>query len=267
MNENNSIKTAINELFSVQRPYENCIKNSERIWKLLDFIIPLMSYANGIKVLIENKQYDSTYPIARAFFEIYGSLIYLINNYFEVEEFDNYFKKVIVDNMYQDIRTYSDFKNDKTIPNSKQKELELNSYIDTWEKRIIEFFPCEKPNINNRKKYKSLKSIIYKLKKYYDEQYENKDVFIGDAIKNNEEIITATGKAYNGSYLVYRLLCHETHANIDALDRRATNNGYFVSNKSSQSDAIAISDLVYWSIKDVSSRLKRLLEKEFKSTI
>lgn len=264
MDEYNSIQTAIAELLGVQRPYEDDINNSKRIKELEVFLFPLTSYADGISILMKECKYDSVYPVARAFLEIYAPLIYLINNYFNTDKYNDYFNKLIVDNMIQDIKTYKSFKCDVTIENGEKKQRELESYIIAWEQRINEYFPNYKSRISDNEKEKSLIRIINILEKDYRNNYANKNSFIRDTIKDNKEYTLTFGKEYESSGIVYRLLCHETHANIDSLDRRATNNGYFIPNKSSESDAVAISRLVYWSIKDVSSRLKQLLEKEFK---
>lgn len=264
MDEYNLIQNAISDLLNVHRPYENDINNSKKIKDIELFVFPLVSYADGISILMKECKYDSVYPVGRAFLEIYAPLVYLINNYYDADKYNDYFSKLLVDNMVQDIKTYYSFKSDVTIENCEKQQREVESYIISWEQRINEYFPNYKSRILLDKKEKSLIKIIKTLEKEYEKKYPCKNNFIRDTINDNTEFALAFGKKYESSGIVYRLLCHETHANVDALDRRATNNGYFISNKSSKGDAIAISQLIYWSIKDVSSRLKQLLEKEFK---
>ena len=265
MDEYTSIQNAISELLEVQKPYENDINNSKRIRELELLIFPLASYADGISILMMERKFDSVYPIGRAFLEIYAPLVYLINNYNNKAKYERCFNKLIVDNMVQDVKTYESFKNDVTIKNDNKKQSDLDSYLVAWERKINEYFPEYISRILPDAKEQSLIDIIDKLERKY-EKCKGKNNSIRDTIKDNNELTLALGKQYEASGIVYRLLCHESHPNIDALERRATNGGYFIPNKSSESDAVAISQLVYWSIKDVSSRLKKLLEKEFKST-
>lgn len=266
MEEYTSIQNAISELLDIQRPYENDINNSKEIRDLELLIFPLTSYADGISILMKEQKYDSVYPIGRAFLEIYAPLVYLINNYNNSDKYNECLNKLIVDNMVQDTKTYESFKADVTIPNDDKKQRDLDSYLITWEQKINEYFPEYKNRILVDAKEQSLIGIIGILKGKYKKR-KGKNSSIRDTIKDNKDLTIALGKQYEASGIVYRLLCHESHPNIDALERRATNSGYFVPNKSSESDAVAISQLIYWSIKDVSSRLKQLLEKEFKSTM
>lgn len=266
MDEYTLIQKAIFELLDVQRPYENDINNSKGIRELELLIFPLISYADGISILMKECKYDSVYPIGRAFLEIYAPLIYLINNYYNSTKYKKYFNKLIVDNMVQDVKTYESFKKDATIENDNKKQSDLDSYLIAWEQKINEYFPTYKSTISPDAKEQSLIDIIGILEGKYG-KYKGKNNSIRDTIKDNKELTLALGKQYENSGIVYRLLCHESHPNIDSLERRSINNGYFIPNKSSKSDAVAISQLIYWSIKDVSSRLKQLLEKEFKSTL
>lgn len=266
MNEYTSIQNAISELLDVQRPYENDINNSKKIKKMELLIFPLISYADGISILMKECKYDSVYPIGRAFLEIYAPLIYLINNYNNLTKYNECLSQLVVDNMVQDVQTYESFKKDITIPNDDKKQRDLDSYLIAWEQKINEYFPKYKNRILVDAKEQSLIGIIGLLEDKYKKR-KGKNSSIRDTIKDNKDLTLALGKQYEASGIVYRLLCHESHPNIDALERRATNNGYFIPNKSSESDAVAISQLIYWSIKDISSRLKQLLEKEFKSTL
>lgn len=260
------IQSAIQELLKMQKPYEELINSCVRIKELEVLITSATSYADGVSILMQNKKYDSVSPICRSFIELYPSITYMIEKFSDVNEFDKYFKKMVVDDMVQDLSMYKSLKSDTTIQNADEKNADLETYITRWENMVNKYFPDKVGEIDESDKETSLMQIIIDLKDFYKNAYQSltgsKNNFIGDAIKNNKAVISATGKEYESSYTVYRLLCSETHGNIGSLDTRVVNDGVFAINTSSEHNAEASSDLIYWSLKDIEIKFKELLAKE-----
>lgn len=264
MNAYEKIQGIIRELLDEQRPYEEFINNSVRLKELELLIMSVLSYADGISILMNEKKYDSVFPISRSFIELYPSIIYMIENLSDTGEFDKYFRKLIVDDMVQDLAMYKSLKSDVTTPESDKKSAILTTYISRWENMIHNYFSSESGRIVEDDKESSLMTIISDLKSAYVNAYHtlcgNKNEFIGNALKRNKAVLSATGYPYEDSFWIYRYLCSETHGNIGALDDRIAKTGVFIANISSKKNAEAAADLVYWSLKDISLRLKELLE-------
>ena len=261
----NNIQIAIQELCELQKPYESIINNSERLKELELLIISATSYADSISILIKECKYDSVLPVGRAFLELYPSIIYMLESFSNLSEFDNYFKKLVVDDMTQDVLIYKSIKEDITIPESITKDADLASYIVRWENMINCYFPNRNSEIDKIEKEDSLIQIIQSLEKSFKKQYGKvcgkKNTFIGDAIIKNKQIISVLGRPYESSYTIYRLLCSECHGNIGALDTRVITNGAFVPNIGSKNNATAVAGLIYWSLKDIATRFEQVLKQ------
>lgn len=258
------IQDAIDELLIYEDDKKDKIKSDKRVKYIVAYITGAMSYANGVKILMKEKQYDSVLPLCRAFLEMYAPICYMIENFNDVTEFDNYLKKLIVIDMMQNKKMYNSLKNDITITDEEERESILKEIISFWETRIINYFSDKSGNIIEEDKEKSIVHIINGLNKEYSGKCNNipseKNTFIGDALKNNEAFQKEFGKLHGSSYVVYRFLCNETHGNIGNVEERTISNGYFSINESTEDNAMAFTQCMILCLKDISYKFNKMFD-------
>jgi len=256
------LQDAINEALIYLGDRKNEISSDVRVKCIVAYITGAMSYVNGTKILMAQKQFDSVLPLCRSFLEMYAIVCYLMEKYNTQTEFDDYLKKLIVDDMEQDRKVYNSFKSDVTIQSEKTRRQDLESYIQRWENFINQYFPLEVGNIDQNNKELSVINIVKRLYSQYQNQYQNicgdKSQFIGSALKNNKAFLSEFGHEYDGSYVLYRLLCNETHGNIGAVDVRTSHNGYFSINISNENRAMASAQCMLWCLKDIACKFNEL---------
>lgn len=260
------LQSAIDEVVLCEGRKQVEINSTPKLKYIIAYITGAMSYVNGIKFLFINEQYDSILPLCRCFLEMYAPTCYLIDRYNNPSEFDDFFRKLVVDDMEQDRKIYNCIKTDSTILDETKRQQDMETYLYRWENFIKLYFQNEIGNINQNDKETSLTNIIKQLNHTYSTKYQNicgdKNQFIGNTLENNIVFSNVHTHKYESSYVVYKLLCSETHGNIGAIDSRSSNNGYFSINISNKNNATASVQCIEWCLKDIAYRFEKLFDNQ-----
>lgn len=267
------IQEAINKIILTITRHKVRVKSNTKLNILMHQIMGAMTYVNGIKILIKKTefnqlpQYDSVLPLCRAFLEMYARICYMIVKYPNSSEYDDYYKKLVVEDIVQNKMWYGSIEYDKTITNEIERSESLKILIEALEKNIIQFFPQEEANIKDNDKKGSIFQIIKKLSAAYENKYEpNKSKrigindFIGNALKNNIAYKNEFGFEYRDAFSVYRVLCSESHSNVARTNWRTTHNGCFSINMNNQRNGEAAISTVIWCVKDIEYKFNLLCD-------
>lgn len=231
----------------------------------------LVTYANGLKVLAKEPengiwyQYDSMFPICRAFLEQYPVICKMIQLYPNEDLYDDYERSLVVREYIQDRAIYYSLKKDPTVESEAKRQEALEIHINNWIEGIKNFFHDETINMKDSNKEESIIEIIKKLVTKYKNKYEpNDDVrindFIGKALQSNIAYKNQFGIPFRDSFQIYRLLCEETHSNYGAVNLRTRFNGMLSINQSNKQNGEASIFTVTWCLKDIELKLDALLQ-------
>lgn len=265
----NDLQDALDGIINVLDKHKDKINTERRMNQLVKYIFGgALTYANGLKVLAREPekgiwyQYDSMIPICRAFLEQYPIVCKLIELFPDEKLYDDYIKYLVILECVQDIKIFNSLKTDPTVESEAKRQESKQIHINNWIDGIKNFFPNEVSHINEKRKEKSLKQIIYNLSKKYDDKYkQDKNELIGNALQNNIAYKNNFGFAFRDAFQVYKLLCDETHSNIGAINIRSKYNGYISINESNKNNGEASVFTVMWCIKDIELRLYSLFQK------
>lgn len=212
------LQNEILELIYMQKPYEAYINRTPRMKELEILILSSISYVDGISVLMKYEKYDSVFPICRTFIETYPSIIYMLDNFANERKFYEYFKKLIADDMFQDLSMYKSIKADTTIAEA-DKVSELRTYITRWKNNIEDYFSDDNITIAENNEEVFWKNTIKELHREYANKFgrlcKDKNDFIARAIKNNLAL-REKNVAYS-DHMPFIDYCVQNHTTILAL--------------------------------------------------
>lgn len=261
--ENNireQLQDAIDEMLIYLDDCKDTMEKDKKSKYMIAYIMGVMSYVNGTKILWDNGQYDSILILCRAFLEGYGVISDLLDKYSNSTEYEEYLKILIVEDMVQDKKIFNSIKKDITIIDESIRRRDLDSFLIRWENNLKTFFPIEVTNIDEADKENGLIHMINQLASNYQHAISKADQ-IGRALENNKAYFSDLGVVCESSYVIYRLLCSEAHVNIGSVDARTTTNGLFSINLNNEGNARASVQIMIYCLKDMADRLGRYFKE------
>ncbi|PPK82242.1 hypothetical protein BXY41_103458 [Lacrimispora xylanisolvens] len=183
----------------------------------------LISKYNSICGLVSRGEYDSTYLIARHYLENYAILCELIKR-FNTTDFENYFKRLIVQDMRQDKKIY--------------REKDLNKYrIEKWKVYLNTYFGYELKNSQQKE-----------IDQIGDQLFSEYDVIVfSDIVKRSllDKRVKLNDETETDSKMVYPYLCSIAHVNFGiTLMRSKDKNGMFNFNCSDENLEATVNTII-----------------------
>ena len=219
----------------------------------------MFGYGREASILQQLNWNTSIEPLTRDLLESYAIAKNLILSYSDDIKFNGYLKYIFCEDMNQDKKIYVKLKNDTTIFDIAKRDTELESLLTRLQNMINTYFPEESPCIDLNNLEFSILKIIRRISRQFPSK--SKEDIVGNALKENRawKNNNIEGHPYDGSYVIYKSLCHSSHNNFGSVLERNIQNGFFILNSESLNIKGALS-LDYYCMKDIYDELSGILK-------
>ena len=261
VDKNNNIIELYGKFIKALENNADKINDDPKLKYICGYSIVLFDYGMDIATLKQSNRNASIEPLSRDLLECYAVIKNLISRYANDNKFNEYVKFLLYEDMSQDRSIYFELKTDNTFIDVETKNKQLNGILMQFKKTISEYFPDEAKNIALNDLATTVFYAFKNIKTQYSNKFQgNKTIRFGDAIKDNEAWTRENkGISYEGSFTVYRTMCHLTHNTISSISERTIRSGYAMFNTESRNILPALC-LDFWCLKEVYEELDILFQ-------
>lgn len=259
----NEIEACYIELDKITHDNERVIESNKQLLVITEYSMLTMGYLNEIAELQRHNLNTSIMPIFRCSLDCYSVIHKMKKIFGESEKFDNYFRFLILKDMFQDIKIYNELCSQDKVKDTGI----LRTFTDRFS-NIIKTWFSESYNEEVHKSenidvfwnfYKEQKKILSTVFNDNISSISN----VGDAILDNKAWkLDSEGEAYPDPYSIYPELCHAVHNSISSIEERVIEDKIVKYNIRSKNQ-LGILSLALYTAKDIILSIKELIGIEW----